>query len=163
MEAFSALLVLCAGNSQVTGEFPSQRPVTRSFDIFFDRRLSKQSVDLRRHGTHYDVTVMCPECVDECVHEHMFSECKRSSVIKLMIICLSLTRKCHLLHFRHREASDENFFKTSFPFQCSSNTFKRNGVCRLYFLMPFLIIPVYFDSRLKADSEGSTDHKSVLV
>ena len=38
---------LCAGNSPVTGEFPTQRPVTRSFDVFFDlrvnKRLSKQS------------------------------------------------------------------------------------------------------------------------
>ena len=49
METFSALLALCAGNSQVTGEFPSQRPVARSFDVFFDlcldKRLSKQSWD----------------------------------------------------------------------------------------------------------------------
>ena len=29
-------------NSPVTGEFPSQRPVTRSFDIFFDVRLNKR-------------------------------------------------------------------------------------------------------------------------
>ena len=42
METFSALLALCAGNSPVTGEFPSQRPVTRSFDVFFDLRLNKQ-------------------------------------------------------------------------------------------------------------------------
>ena len=34
METFSAFLALCAGNSPVTGEFPSQRPVTRSFDVF---------------------------------------------------------------------------------------------------------------------------------
>ena len=39
---FSALLALCAGNSTVTGEFPSQRPVTRSFYIFFDLRLDKR-------------------------------------------------------------------------------------------------------------------------
>ena len=26
---------LCVGNSPVIGEFPSQRPVTRSFDVFF--------------------------------------------------------------------------------------------------------------------------------
>ena len=36
---------LC-GNSPVPGEFPTQRPVTRSFDVFFDlcrnKRLSKQ-------------------------------------------------------------------------------------------------------------------------
>ena len=47
METFSALLTLCAGNSPVPGEFPAQRPVTRSFDVFFDvrpnKRLSKQS------------------------------------------------------------------------------------------------------------------------
>ena len=41
METFSALLAICAGNSPGTGEFPAQRPVTRSFDIFFDLRLNK--------------------------------------------------------------------------------------------------------------------------
>ena len=44
----SALLALCAENSPVIGEFPSQRPVTQSFDVFFDlclnKRLSKQSL-----------------------------------------------------------------------------------------------------------------------
>ena len=34
MEAFSALLDICAGNSPVTGEFSAQSPVTRSFDVF---------------------------------------------------------------------------------------------------------------------------------
>ena len=47
METFSALLALCVGNSPVTGEFPAQRPVTRSFDVLFylrlNKRLSKQS------------------------------------------------------------------------------------------------------------------------
>ena len=47
MEIFSALLAISAGNSPVTGEFPTQRPVTRSFDVFFhlrlNKRLSKQS------------------------------------------------------------------------------------------------------------------------
>ena len=42
-----ALLALYVGNSPVTSEFPSQRPVTRIFDVFFDlglnKRLSKQS------------------------------------------------------------------------------------------------------------------------
>ena len=44
----SPLLALCAGNSPVTGEFPSQSSVTWSFDVFFDlrlnQRLSKQSL-----------------------------------------------------------------------------------------------------------------------
>ena len=30
------------GNSLVTGEFPAQRPVTRSFDVLFDLRLNKR-------------------------------------------------------------------------------------------------------------------------
>ena len=46
METLSALLAICVGNSSVPGELPAQRPVTRSFDIFFDlclnKRLSKQ-------------------------------------------------------------------------------------------------------------------------
>ena len=42
METISAKLALCAGNSPVSGEFPSQRPVTRSFDVFFDLRLNKR-------------------------------------------------------------------------------------------------------------------------
>ena len=48
METFSTLLALCVRNSPVTGEFPSQRPMTRGFDVFFDerlnKRLSKQSI-----------------------------------------------------------------------------------------------------------------------
>ena len=42
METFSALLDICAGNSPVPGEFHAQRPVTRSFDVFFDMRLNKR-------------------------------------------------------------------------------------------------------------------------
>ena len=42
METFSTLLALCAGNSPVTGEFLTQRPVTQNFDVFFDLRLNKQ-------------------------------------------------------------------------------------------------------------------------
>ena len=42
MKTFSALPTLYEGNSPVTGEFPSQRPVTRSFDAFFDQLLNKR-------------------------------------------------------------------------------------------------------------------------
>ena len=41
METFSALLVICAGNSPVPGEFPTQRPVTWIFRVFFDLRMNK--------------------------------------------------------------------------------------------------------------------------
>ena len=42
METSSAYLAICAGNSPVTGEFPAQRPVTQSFDVFFDLRQNKR-------------------------------------------------------------------------------------------------------------------------
>ena len=64
METLSALLAFCAGNSPVTGEFPEQRSMTRSLDVFFNLRrnqlLSKQwrTGDLGRHRAHYDVIVM---------------------------------------------------------------------------------------------------------
>ena len=55
----TALLAICAGNSPGT-----QRPVTRSFDVFFgmrlNKRLRKQSWDgdFRRYRAHYDVTLI---------------------------------------------------------------------------------------------------------
>ena len=72
METFSALLAICAGNSSATGEFPAQRPVTRSFDVFFDLRLNKRlrkqswgwwfetpSCPLWRHCNEH-IILMCP-------------------------------------------------------------------------------------------------------
>ena len=41
METFSALLAIFAGNSPVTGDFPVQKPVRWSFDVFYDLRLHK--------------------------------------------------------------------------------------------------------------------------
>ena len=42
MGTFSAILAIYAGNSPGPGEFPAQRSVTRSFDVFFDLRLNKR-------------------------------------------------------------------------------------------------------------------------
>ena len=64
METFSALLASGAENSPVPGEFPAQRPVMRSFDVFFDLRLNhgwvnnREAGDLRRYRAHDDVTVL---------------------------------------------------------------------------------------------------------
>ena len=66
METFYALLAICAGNPPVTGEFPAQRPVKQTFDVFFDLRLNKlltrvnnhEAADLRCYHAHYDITVM---------------------------------------------------------------------------------------------------------
>ena len=62
METFSALLAICSGNSPVPGVFPVRRPVTRSFDVFFDLISgwvnNHKAGDLRRYRAHYDVIVM---------------------------------------------------------------------------------------------------------
>ena len=64
MEIFSKLQALCEGNSTVTGEFPTQRPVTQSFDVFLDLCLNnswanhRDTGDLKYHRAHYNVTVM---------------------------------------------------------------------------------------------------------
>ena len=60
----SALLTLCAGTSLVTSEYPSQRPVMRSFYVSFDLRWTNgwlnnwDAGDLSRHRAHYDVIIM---------------------------------------------------------------------------------------------------------
>ena len=89
METFSALMALCAGNSPVTGEFPAQRPVTRSFDVFsiWDWMNgwvnNREAGDLRPHRAHYDVTVMkqewslhmqaVPETISPRYHDNKYS------------------------------------------------------------------------------------------
>ena len=75
---------LC-GNSPATGEFPSQRPVTQSFDVFFilrlNNRLSKQSwgwgfetpsCSLRRH------------CNDVMVIETIIRRCASEATLRPM-------------------------------------------------------------------------------
>ena len=57
-EIFSAKLAICAGNSPVPGEFPAQRPVTRSFDVFFDLRLNKR-LSKQSWGWWFE-TLSCP-------------------------------------------------------------------------------------------------------
>ena len=58
METFSALLSICAGNSPVPGEFPTQRPVTQSFDVYFDLRLNKRLCK-QSWGWWFE-TLLCP-------------------------------------------------------------------------------------------------------
>ena len=63
-EIFSTLLSLYERNSPLTGEFPSQRPVTRGFDVSLSCAWTNVWVntrgagDLICHRAHYDVTIM---------------------------------------------------------------------------------------------------------
>ena len=111
METFSALLAICAGNSPVTGEFHTQRPMTRNFDIFFDlrlnKRLSKQSWGwwFETPSHHYDVTYITHyqtpflfEIVNPNVNPNishvwwLFGV--RCSIIECLISLPSLTDEC---------------------------------------------------------------------
>ena len=64
METFTALLVLCAGNSPVTGEFPhkGQWRGALVFSLIFAWTNvlvnSRDAGDLRCNRAHYDVTIM---------------------------------------------------------------------------------------------------------
>ena len=68
METFSALLVLCAGNSPVPVNSPhkSQWRGALMFSLICARINDwvnkREAGDLRRHRGHYDVSVMIPEC-----------------------------------------------------------------------------------------------------
>ena len=79
---FPCYWALCGGNPPVIGGFSSQRPATRRFDIFFICAWTKggankrDASDLKRHGAHYDVTVMIElEGIKRfpfsCTHSHM--------------------------------------------------------------------------------------------
>ena len=96
METFSALLDLCAGNSPVYGEFPAQRPVTRSFDVFFDLRLSKHSRGwwfetlsrpLWRHCNDVETTTAITRCwYCECHSRNSLNRAYSSSLITIYLI-----------------------------------------------------------------------------
>ena len=121
METFSALLALCVGNSPVTGGFPPQRQVTRSFDVFFDLRQkikkiwvnNREAGVLRPHRAHYSVIIMTrpifltwinhdflhhfrEEFADNIAHVHDISTLN-------MHCCYSrLTHNCHMETWNYR-------------------------------------------------------------
>ena len=71
METYSALLALCEGNPLVIGDFPSQRPVTRSVDVFFDllpskwlnRQSKRQWFETPSYSLWRDCNVIPENCV----------------------------------------------------------------------------------------------------
>ena len=82
MEIFSALLAFCAGNSPVTGEFPAQRLVTRSFDIVFDLRLNKR-LSKQPQGWWFETRLypLCPHC-NVFLEEHILENAHSNTLSK---------------------------------------------------------------------------------
>ena len=122
MAPISALLALCAGNSPVTGEFPLQRPVTRSFDVSFDlrlnKRLSKQSrrwwfeTPLWRNCNVFYMLWLwyyrtyCESCVIVKVFlNRSFTENQGFTGVRLMkptavgFVSLTTAKVCHVVNF----------------------------------------------------------------
>ena len=106
METFSVLLAIYVGNSSVTDEFPAQRPVTRSFEVFVDLRLNKRSWgwwvnnreagDFGRHRAHYDVIVMFVEIIVHALfvycryHRfHHTASCLEYLILHAVIKCMN--------------------------------------------------------------------------
>ena len=78
METFSALLALCEGNSPV----PSARPVTRSFDVFFDLRLNKRvSKPSRRRWFETPSRSLWRHCSGKIQQDHYFNKLRWGSHI----------------------------------------------------------------------------------
>ena len=105
METFSALLAICAGNSPVPGEFPTQRPVTRSFDVFFDLRLNKRLG--KQSWRWWFETLSCPLW---CHRNAMWvnSICKLHSIMWVSyIICslITVTSKWARWHLKSPDCS----------------------------------------------------------
>ena len=126
MEIFSALLAICAGNSPVPGEFPAQRPVTPSFDVYFDlslnKRLNKQSwgwwfETLWRHCNEYTTishrflwdTKSYSPYFNSCLNKPLFTELKEISFWR------NFSRWLHR-KLLFEVISDEYFIKMTVPF-----------------------------------------------
>ena len=114
-------MALCTGNSPVTGEFPAQRPVTRSFDVFIDlrlnKRLSKQSWgwwfgDLRR--AYYGIIVM-----RTYINYKSMAKCKTaiSPVLTRDTAALLSTIEIILVHWFRQNMTiiSQTTFSNSFP------------------------------------------------
>ena len=99
----SALLVLCEGNSPVTGEFPSERPVTRSFDVFFELRLNKRlSKQSRRRW--FETPSLSP------THQSMLDE---------IYVCFWWQKSGHTLDRQWKQVTGYRYWLTKWPQELS--------------------------------------------
>ena len=101
METFSALLAICVGNSPVPGEFPAQRPVTQSFDVFFDlclnKRLSKQSWDWWFETLSRPLWRHRNECI------HTYGDAPHRYDMSIVLIASFLFPSRNIRHANHRD------------------------------------------------------------
>ena len=126
-------VAFCVGNSPVTRDFPSQRPMTRSFDIFFNLRLNKRlseqlwgwwfETPSRSSWRHYNDGQRCnlKSRMIQCSNHHLANAqvaqswyfilillngifCNYRILIHLMILCIRiLTYECWWLWWMEKD------------------------------------------------------------
>ena len=117
-ETFSSLLTICAGISPVTGDFPAQRPIRRSFGVFFDlhpnNRLNKQwwgwwfETPSRPSWRHCNVfLVFLPRINYLGVYVCVFQDAYHN---KLSICMDSFTKWCMATHICHIRNNGLNYY-----------------------------------------------------
>ena len=87
------------------GEFPAQRPVTRSFDVLLvyawinDWVNNSEAGDLRRHRGHYDVNVMTMHDTTATTHHEIISLCGllTTQIIKRDLLHLEMYNTAYLI------------------------------------------------------------------
>ena len=93
MKTFSVSLAFCVGNSPVTGEFPSQRPVMWSFDISFDLCINKWlSKNSRRRWFEMPLHELWCHC-----NGKLLAEVKTYVVCCTYIVCCTCIMCCTLI------------------------------------------------------------------
>ena len=122
METFSGLLAFYGGNSPVTGEFPAQRLVMQSFDVFFDLHLKKQ-LSKQSWGWWYGMPLLSLWCNrnDHGKFTTIYWDCFTSCQTKMCLMTsYAVVETC--IHFIHWSC-----FSKKEPF-CLQNTFKERMI-----------------------------------
>ena len=120
METFSALLTICAGNWSASDEFPAQRPVTQSFDVFFDLCLNKR---LRRQSWGWWFETLSRPLwrysngMRDCLVLILPNIVNPNLFIWGFFICHWLKRFIFFDYFISPSTKDDIFCKPSFPYR----------------------------------------------
>ena len=111
-----SLLAICAGNSPATAELPTQRPVMRSFDVFFDLRLNKR---LRKSRGWWSETPSIP------LWRHC-NECRKCMHKRDLLLCSSYVSRHYKLLTVHQFGTllDANY---KYLFDININRLLRNN------------------------------------
>ena len=143
METFSTLLAVCAGNSQVTGEFPSQRPVTRSFDVFFDLRLNKQ---LRKQSWGWWF---------QTPSHSLWHHCNAVTAVSMLLTIINCCHRCHYYAVNHCQL-------LSVYCQIMSAAIRTSNTHNFNVIVNFFTLPKHNFTHLGQVDGGLVEHCSVL-